>query len=92
MTDGSADTRYGYRAWDRRPGDGVDPSLMLDAAGVIAEVSALAPEPLSAGAPLRFLGFDRVQPTIDDVLRVGPVGQIEPQGMQGTLRNVQSAW
>ena len=30
MWQDSADGRYGYRAWDRRPGDGVDPSVATD--------------------------------------------------------------
>ena len=89
---GDSDGRYGYRAWDRRPGDGVDPSVMLDAAEVIYEVAAQAPVPPYAGYPIRLTGIARTQPGIMDVLGVGPVPLMQDtptrqdSGMQGTLR------
>jgi hypothetical protein len=73
MTVESADGRYGYRAWDRRPGDGVDPSVVLDAAETIFEIEALNPPPLPAGYQPRLTGVERTQPGIVEVLGVGPV-------------------
>lgn len=73
MTVESADGRYGYRAWDRRPGDGVDPSVMLDGAQTVAEVAMLNPVPLPSGYQPRLMGTERTQPGIVDVLGVGPV-------------------
>jgi hypothetical protein len=72
MTVESADGRYGYRAWDRRPGDGVDPSVLLDASEVVYEVATQNPVPLPAGYQPRLLGVERTQPGIVDVLGVGP--------------------
>lgn len=77
MTD-AADGRYGYRAWDRRPGDNVDPSVALNAAEVVAEVANLAPQPVPAGVYPRFLGAERLPPTLDDVLAVGPYSGVDP--------------
>jgi hypothetical protein len=88
----AADGRYGYRAWDRRPGDDVDPSVALNAAEVVYEVANTAPPPVPAGVYPRFVGAERVPPTIDDVLNVGLVPLTDPSGMQGTLRGVQNAW
>jgi hypothetical protein len=81
----NADTRYGYRAWDRRPGDDVDPSVALGPEEVIVAVEMLAPPPEAAGPPVRFLGAPRSQPTISDVLSLSPAtGAAE--GQPGTLR------
>lgn len=68
-----SDGRYGYRAWDRRPGDDVDPSVMLNPAEVIFAVATTAPQPLPAGYVPRLMGTERTQPGIVDVLGVGPV-------------------
>jgi hypothetical protein len=94
-----ADTRYGYRAWDRRPGDGVDPSpVALNPAETILAVENQVPFPVPAGVPMRFIGMVRTPPTIEDVLDVGaqPLMQDTPtrqdSGMQGTLRPAMSAY
>jgi hypothetical protein len=93
MTVESADGRYGYRAWDRRPGDGVDPSVALDAAQVIYEIEANNPVPLPAGYQVRLMGTERTQPGIVDVLGVGPVPLMrdtptrQDSGMQPTGPN-----
>lgn len=68
-----SDGRYGYRAWDRRPGDGVDPSVTLNPAQLIAEVEVLNPLPTPAGYQPRLIGTERTQPGIVEVLGVGPV-------------------
>lgn len=53
----NADGRYSYRAWDRRPGDGVDPSpVVLDAERTILEVAAQTPMPVPAAPPVNFTG------------------------------------
>lgn len=94
----NADGRYSYRAWDRRPGDGVDPSVMLDAAEVIYEVAAQAPTPPAAGYPIRLTGIARTQPGITDVLGVGPVPLMQDtetrqdSGSPGTLRPATGHW
>jgi hypothetical protein len=93
MTVESADGRYGYRAWDVRPGDGVDPSVALDASEVIFEIEALNPTPLPAGYQVRLVGTERTQPGIVDVLGVGPVPLMQDtptrqdSGMQPTGPN-----
>lgn len=70
----AADGRYGYRAWDRRPGDAVDPSVALTPEQVIVEVALTAPVPLPADVNQpRLTGVERTQPGITDVLGVGPV-------------------
>jgi hypothetical protein len=68
-----SDGRYGYRAWDRRPGDGVDPSVYLTPEELIYAVAETAPMPLPAGYQVRLTGTERTQPGIMDVLGVGPV-------------------
>jgi hypothetical protein len=74
MTVESADGRYGYRAWDRRPGDGVDPTVLLNPVEVIEGVALQAPMPYPADINQpRLLGVERTQPGIFDVLGVGPV-------------------
>jgi hypothetical protein len=93
MTVESADGRYGYRAWDRRPGDGVDPSVVLDPANLIMAVAAQAPMPLPAGYQPRLMGTERTQPGIVEVLGVGPVPLMQDtptrqdSGMQPTGPN-----
>lgn len=84
-----ADGRYGYRAWDRRPGDGVDPSVLLDPVETIAEIEMQAPMPPPAGVYPRFTGVERTQLSIADVLQVGPTVLMRDQdaGMPGTLRS-----
>lgn len=72
MTVESADGRYGYRAWDRRPGDGVDPSVVLSPADTLYSLMLQAPPPPPAGYQPRLTGVPRTQPTINDVLGVGP--------------------
>jgi hypothetical protein len=72
MTVESADGRYGYRAWDRRPGDGVDPSVSLGPVELIYSIMAQTPPPLSAAITPRLLGYERTQPGIVEVLGVGP--------------------
>lgn len=69
-----SDGRYGHRAWDRRPGDGVDPSVLLTPADTIMAVATVAPVPPDAdpNAP-RLQGVERTQPGIMDILGVGPV-------------------
>jgi hypothetical protein len=88
------DGRYGYRAWDRRPGDNVDPSVALAPEEVVFEVANTAPMPLPAPALPRFFGAEHLPPTIEDVLSVAPVGGVlmndtptrQDSGMQGTSR------
>lgn len=101
MTVESADTQYSFRAWDRRPGDGVDPSpVVLNPVQTIMEIEATAPMPPPASVPMTLLGVERTQPTIEDVLRVSPTGGLlmndtptrQDSGMQGTLRNSTGAW
>lgn len=93
MTVESADGRYGYRAWDRRAGDGVDPSVLLDGAETTYAVMAQNPVPLPAGYQPRLLGAPRTQPGIMDVLGVGPVPLMndtptrQESGMQPTGTN-----
>ena len=72
MTVAGSDGWYGYRAWDRRPGDDVDPTVALDPAAVISEIEVLNPTPLPAGYVPRLMGTERTQPGIVDVLGVGP--------------------
>lgn len=89
-----ADGRYSYRAWDKRPGDDVDPSVVLDPAQLIFAVATQAPVPLDAdpNAP-RLQGIERTQPGIMDVLGVGPVPLMQDtptrqdSGMQPTGTN-----
>lgn len=70
-----SDGRYGYRAWDRRPGDGVDPSpVLLDPEQTIFEVAVQAPMPAPATPPVTLTGRVRTQPTVYDVLQVAPTG------------------
>jgi hypothetical protein len=101
MTVESADTQYSFRAWDRRPGDGVDPSpVVLNPVETITAVADMAPMPLPAAAPMTLLGAERTQPTIEDVLSVAPTGGLlmndtptrQDSGMQGTLRPATGAW
>jgi hypothetical protein len=87
-----ADGRYGYRPWDRRPGDGVDPSVMLTPEQVIHEAGYLTPQPPMARPGPRLTGIERTQPGIVDVLGVGPETLMQDtptrqdSGMQGTAR------
>jgi hypothetical protein len=74
MTVESADGRYGYRAWDRRPGDGVDPSVSLTPVETIFAIATQVPVPPPADPNQpRLLGYERSQPGITEVLGVGPV-------------------
>lgn len=77
MTVESADGRYGYRAWDRRPGDGVDPSVVLTPDETIYGIMAQSPVPLPAGYTPRLLGRPRTELEIEDVLAVGPMGMMQ---------------
>ena len=72
-----SDGRYGYRAWDRRPGDEVDPSALLNPAEVIVAVAAQAPPPAPARYTPRLMGVERTQPGIVEVLGVGPTYLME---------------
>lgn len=72
MTVAGSDGRYGYRAWDRRPGDDVDPSVYLSPEEMIFEVAMQAPPPPPAGYTPRLMGVERTEPGIVDVLAVGP--------------------
>lgn len=97
--DTQADGRYGYRAWDRRVGDGVDPSVMLTPEDLIMAVATMAPPPRSADPNQpRLLGYERTQLQIQDVLGVGPTTLMQDtetrqdSGMQGTLRNSTGPW
>jgi hypothetical protein len=103
MTVESANTQYSFRAWDRRPGDGVDPSpVVLNPVQTIMEVEATAPMPLPAPVTLNGSApaFGKQVPTIEDVLRVSPTGGLlmndtptrQDSGMQGTLRPATGAW
>ncbi len=95
-----ADGRYGYRAWDRRLGDGVDPSVMLGPEELILAVATQVPVPGSANPNQpRLLGVtERTQPGIMDVLGVGSAPLMQDtetrqdSGMQGTLRNSTGPW
>ena len=89
-----ADGRYGYRAWDRRPGDGVDPSVLLSPVETIVGIAEQVPMPAPAGVGPRFLGRVRTQPGIVDVLGMGPTTGLmqdtptrQDSGMQGTMRS-----
>jgi hypothetical protein len=92
----ASDGRYGYRAWDVRPGDNVDPSLLLDPAQVVAEIAAQSPPPVPAGYQPRLTGMVRDQPRIEDVLGLAPVGglliQDKDEGGESTLRPATGAW
>lgn len=94
-----ADGRYGYRAWDRRPGDSVDPSTALTPIETVYSVMGTAPTPLPADVNQpRLLGVERTQPGIVEVLGVGPVPLMQDtetrqdSGMQGTSRDSMGAW
>lgn len=67
-----ADGRYGYRAWDRRPGDGVDPSVVLTPEETVYEIANTSPFPMPAPYQPRLMGGERTQPGIVEVLQVGP--------------------
>ena len=97
----AADGNYSFNPWMRpevRLGDDVDPSPVLDGMAVVAEMVALTPEPPSAGYTPR-LGYPTGEPTIEDVLAVGPSAGLmrdtptsQDSGMQGTLRPASSPW
>lgn len=101
MTAG-ADANYSINPWmnpTARVGDNVDPSMALDAMGVIAEIEANNPLPPAAGQPMRLLGMERTQPGIVDVLGVGPVSGLmqdtesrQDSGQPGTVRPASSPW
>lgn len=95
----NVDTRYGYRAWDRRPGDNVDPSLALGPEETIYGIMAQAPVPPSAGIMPRLLGYARGEMTIEDVLHVGPGPTLmrntptrQDAGVEATLRPATGPW
>lgn len=99
MTVESADGRYGHRAWDRRPGDGVDPSVVLTPDETVLGIVAQSPFPMPAPYTKRLLGMERTQPGIVDVLRVGPASPLmqdtptrQDSGMQGTSRFSAGSW
>ncbi len=86
----AADGNYSINPWNRpqqRLGDDVDPSVFLDPAMLIYEVATTAPMVPPAGRPQIFLGYERPEPGINDVLQIGPASLManSPDGMQGTL-------
>ena len=100
MTAG-ADANYSINPWmrpEQRLGDTDQtlPPLALNPEPVIDEILALNPPPLPAGVPRRFLGLDREELTIQEVLQIGPAGnpslRENEAGQAGTLRPAQNAW
>jgi hypothetical protein len=100
MADG-ADSNYSVNPWMAqapRPGDGVDPTVILNPEETILAVMAQAPVPLPAGYTPRLLGYERDEPGIVDVLGVNSVPLMQDtetrqdSGMQGTLRPASNAW
>lgn len=100
MTD-AADGNYSFNPWMRpevRLGDNVDPSPVLDGMAVVAEMVATNPTPPPAGYTPR-VGYPTDEPTIEDVLAVGPASGLmrdtptsQDSGMQGTLRPATGPW
>lgn len=92
------DTRYGYRAWDVRPGDNVDPTPVVayDPGQLFLDIEVAFPYPGRPGPwrQPRFLGAPRRQPTVTDVVNLPPVGGMllrdtethQDSGMVGTSR------
>lgn len=95
-----ADTNYSFNPWMNpvvRPGDNVDPSVLLDPAETIYAVANQVPMPAPAGYTPR-LGYPTGEPTIMDVLdaqsfvAARDTATSQDTGMQGTLRPAQSDW
>ena len=71
----AADSNYSFNPWmnpKNRPGDGVDPSVALNPAEIVSAVYNTAPQPPPAAISPRFLGYERLPLTIEDVLMIGP--------------------
>lgn len=93
----NADSNYSINPWmnpEVRLGDNVDPSPVLVGDALVAEVVATSPPPPAAGYTPRLIGRPRAEPTINDVLGVGPVGQMREQdaGQPGTMGPSLGTW
>lgn len=94
------DANYSINPWmrpEQRPGDTDQsmPPLASTPEPIIDEMLELNPVPMPAGIQNRFLGFDRDELTIGEVLQIGPSPDQQLRetdaGQPGTLRPAMSA-